>query len=122
MKVIILPVVAAFALAVSAPAADVTAKLTDVHMCCKSCVTGAEKAVATVPGAKATASTDDEDVIITAADKATVQKAVDALTAAGYFGKCDLAGIKVSAATGAKGEKVKTLDVTGVHLCCNSCV
>ena len=28
----------------------------------------------------------------------------------------------MSAKTGAKGEKVKTLDISGVHLCCGSCV
>jgi periplasmic mercuric ion binding protein len=121
MKVFLLPVMAAFALAVSVPAADVSAKLSDVHICCKSCVTGAEKAVATVPGAKAAVSQDDETVTITGADKATVQKAVDALTEAGYFGKCDNADIKVSAATGAKGAKVTTLEVSGVHLCCAKC-
>ena len=122
MKIILLPVIAAFALAVSVPAADVTAKLTDVHICCKSCVTGAEKAVATVPGAKAVVSEDDETITVTAADKATVQKTVDALVAAGFFGKSDNADIKVNAMTGAKGEKVQTLDISGVHLCCGSCV
>ncbi len=31
--------------------ADVTAKISDVHLCCKGCVNGAEKAVGEVDGA-----------------------------------------------------------------------
>src|SRR5262249_33514494 len=50
------------------------------------------------------------------------QKAVDALLAAGYFGKSSDSSIKVKADSGAKDGKVETLTVTGVHLCCKQCV
>lgn len=59
---------------------------------------------------------------ITAADKATAQKAVDALVAAGYYGKSADSGIKLNASTGATSAKVSSLNVSGVHLCCNKCV
>ena len=65
---------------VSARGADVTTKLTDVHLCCKSCVNLAQKTVAdNVPGATAVASQEDDTITVTGPDTATVQKAVDAL-------------------------------------------
>jgi len=110
------------AMAFSAQAADVSVKLTDVHLCCQSCVKGVQKAVSTVPGVTAAADMDDGTVSLTGPDTATVQKAVDALTSAGYFGKSSDASIKVNADTGAKGQKVQSLEVDGVHLCCGKCV
>ena len=102
--------------------ADVTVKLSDVHLCCNSCVKGVDKAVAPVSGASAKSDKDAETVTITAPDKATAQKAVDALVAAGYFGKTTDAGVKVNAKTGATASKVSSMTLSGVHLCCNKCV
>ena len=122
MKLTILSLAAVVALALSARAADVTVKLTDVHICCGSCVTGAQKVIGTVSGAKGEVDKDTKSITITSADKATTQKTVDALVAAGFFGKSSDPSIKLNAETGAKGAKVKTLEISGVHLCCNSCV
>ena len=110
------------ALVLSARAADVTTKLSNVHLCCNSCVTGVKKAVGAVQGAAADVDKDAGTVTLTGPDKATVQKAADALTSAGYFGASSNPDIKIDASTGAKGEKVQTLKVEGVHLCCSSCV
>ena len=115
-------IVIACALTLSAGAADVTAKITSVHLCCKGCVTGAEKAVATVKGATAAVDADAETVSLTGPDKATVQKAADALVAAGFFGKSGDAGVKMAGDTGAKGKQVQSLKLEGVHLCCGKCV
>jgi copper chaperone CopZ len=122
MKISVLAVSAAVALAVSslAYADDANAKINGVHLCCGKCVTGAEKAVESVPGAKATVNKDEGTVTITAPDKATAQKAADALVKAGYFGRSS--DVKMDASTGAKGEKVQKLKVQGVHLCCPKCV
>jgi copper chaperone CopZ len=109
-------------LATQALASDVTVKITDVHVCCDSCVKAAQKAIATVDGAKGAIDKDEKTVTLTGADKATVQKAANALVAAGYFGKSEDGSIKMPMATGAKGKKVQTLKVEGVHLCCNKCV
>jgi len=122
MKTILLSIAAAVALNFSAQAADVTTKISQVHLCCKSCVTGVEKAVATVPGAKAEADQDDGTVTLSGPDAATVQKAAAALTRAGYFGKSSNPEISMDASTGAKGAKVQSLRVEGVHLCCGKCV
>lgn len=106
----------------STRAADVSTKISDVHLCCQSCVRGVEKAVATVKGVAAVVDKDAETVTLAGPDKASVQKAADALVAAGYFGKSSDPGIKLSADTGAKGKKVQTLKLENVHLCCDSCV
>ena len=110
------------ALTVSAWAADVSTKISDVHICCDSCVKGAQKAVADIKGLTTVVDKDDETISLSAADKATVQKAADALVAAGFYGKSSDASIKIDASTGAKGQKVQTLKLDGVHLCCGKCV
>src|SRR3954464_6774445 len=83
MKKLILSIIPALALALSAQAGDVSTKITGVHLCCPSCVKGVDKAVAEVPGVTAAASQDDGTVTLTGPDTATVQKAADALVAAG---------------------------------------
>jgi copper chaperone CopZ len=102
--------------------AESTVKLSGVHLCCKSCVKGVGTAVGTVSGANAACDADAGTVTITAGDDATAQKAVDALVAAGYYGKSENSAVKVNAVTGAKDAKVSTLTVNGVHLCCAKCV
>ena len=122
MKVTLLSLAAAFAVVFTSAATDVSVKLSDVHICCQSCVNGAKKVIGTVSGAKGDVNQDDETITITAADKMTVQKTVDALTAAGFFGKSSDASIKVDASTGAKNVKVKSVTVSDLHLCCQKCV
>ena len=122
MKSVVAVISIAFASIASASAADSHVKITDVHLCCKSCITGVEKAVGAVPGAKAEVDQDAGTVALSAPDAATVQKAADALIAAGYFGKCADANVKLDAGTGAKGAKVQSLKIEGVHLCCGKCV
>jgi copper chaperone CopZ len=122
MKNLFISAILGLALAFSARAADVSVKLTDVHICCQNCIKGVQKAVGTVPGVTAEADMDEGTVSLVGPDTATVQKAVDALTAAGYFGKSSDPNIKVNAETGAKGQMVQSLQVEGVHLCCGKCV
>ncbi len=114
---------AAFLLALSpaAYAADVTVKLSDVHLCCNTCVKDADAAVAEVPGASAVTDPYQKIVLITAPDKATAQKAVDALVAAGYYGTSSDATVKLAMQTGVQDTKVHSLTVEGVHLCCDKC-
>ncbi len=102
--------------------AENSAKLTDVHLCCKSCVTGAEKAIAEVADAKAVVDQDAGTVTLSGPDKATVQKAADALVKAGYYGKSPDSGVKLDAHTGAQNKTVQSSTVEGVHLCCPKCV
>ena len=50
------------------------------------------------------------------------QQAVDALVAAGYYGKSSDASVKLAANAGATDAKVSSLKLEGVHLCCAKCV
>jgi|ERR1017187_3999287 copper chaperone CopZ len=120
MKIILTTI--ALALTLSARAADVTVTLTDVHLCCQSCVKSVAKAVADVTGLTAKADQDAGTVTLTGPDTATVQKGADALVAAGYFGKSSDATIKLNSETGAKNQTVSSLKIEGVHLCCGKCV
>jgi copper chaperone CopZ len=119
----ILPLAAAllFSLA-NAALAESKATLENVHLCCKACVTGVTKAVGKVSGATATCDMKAGKVELSAADAATVQKAVDAIVAAGYFGTSADGAIVVKDTSGAKDAKVSSLKVNGVHLCCGKCV
>jgi copper chaperone CopZ len=122
MKSIFLSIVTVLAFAHLTQAEDVTVKITDVHLCCDNCVKGVAKAVAGIDGIKATADKETKVVEITGPDTAAVQKAADALIKAGYFGQSSDASVKIDSSTGAKGEKVQSLKVEGVHLCCAKCV
>jgi len=106
----------------SVRAADVSGKLTDVHLCCQSCVKGVQAAVGKVQGVTVKADKDEGTVTLSGADQASVQKAADALVAAGYYGKISDGSVKLHPETGATGKKVKSLKVEGVHLCCGKCV
>jgi periplasmic mercuric ion binding protein len=117
-----LPIIASFAIAFSAVAADSSVTLKKVHLCCEACVKGVQKSTKDIEGVTVKADEDSESVTLTSADKATLQKAVNALAEGGYFGESDNAEIKPMAKTGAKGEKVQSLTVGGVHLCCPGCV
>jgi periplasmic mercuric ion binding protein len=101
--------------------AENSVTLTDVHLCCNSCVTGVTKAISSV-NATSVADQDNETVVLTAVDKSTLQQAVNALVAAGYFGKSSDAEIKMVNDSGAKDAKVEGTDINGVHLCCGKCV
>src|SRR2546422_7127117 len=92
----------------AARADETTVKLSHVHLCCNSCVKGVDKAISGVPHASAQCEKEDGTVTITAPDKATAQKAVNALVGAGYFGVSSDPSIKVAAHSGAKSGKVQS--------------
>lgn len=122
MRTFFLSIFAALSITSLAFADATSVTISDVHLCCDSCVKGVDKAVTGVDGATAAADKAAKTVILTAPDKATLQKAADALVAAGYFGKSSDADVKIISVTGAKGEKVQSLKVANVHLCCPKCV
>jgi copper chaperone CopZ len=121
MKSILASVVLALTLALSA-GAETAVKLTDVHLCCQSCVKGVQKIVSKVDGVTAVSDMDERIISLTGPDVATVQKAVNALVAGGFYGKSSDPAITLNSETGAKDEKVKSMKVEDLHLCCPSCV
>lgn len=105
-------------LATSAFAAE-KVTISGVHNCCKKCADGITKAVNSAPGASATVA--KSSVTIAAASAADLQKAADALIAAGYIGDSDNSAVKLQAPA-APDEKVSSVTVSGAHLCCGKCV
>jgi len=122
MKKYSLLTVASLALALSGFAADTSVTLKKVHLCCGACVKGVERSLEDISGVTLKADEESESLTLTSSDKATLQKAANALAEGGYFGVSDHPEIKPVAKTGAKGEKVQSLTVGGVHLCCPGCV
>jgi copper chaperone CopZ len=122
MKKIYLSLAMASVLAFSASAADVTVTISDVHVCCQSCVKAVAKVIATVPSLSGAGDQDADTITLTGPDTATVQKGADALVAAGFFGKSSDPAIKINAETGAKDQMVQSLKIENVHLCCGKCV
>jgi copper chaperone CopZ len=112
----------AIALALSVGAGDGSVKLSGVHLCCQGCTKRVQAAVGTVPGVTASAEQGIGAITLTAADTAAVQAAVDALVAAGFFGESSDAAIEVNGKTGATGQRVQSIEIEGVHVCCNQCV
>jgi copper chaperone CopZ len=121
-SIVVSTLLAAFPLAGISQGADASVKLSDVHLCCGACVTAVDKALAEVKGVTGKADRATKSIVLTGADVAVVQKGADALVAAGYFGKSDNPAVKLNADTGAKGQKVQSLKIEGLHLCCNQCV
>ena len=122
MKKIFTTLAMALALTVSLRAADATDTLSDVHICCGSCVKAINKIAATVPNLTATADQDAGTIVLTAPDTATIQKGADALVAAGFYGKSSDSAIKINAVTGAKNQTMQSMTIEGLHLCCGHCV
>lgn len=122
MKKIISSLAMGLALTFSVRAADATDTLSDVHICCGSCVKVINKVAATVPNLTATADEDAGTIVLTAPDTDTIQKGADALVAAGFFGKSSDPAIKINADTGAKNQMVQSITIKNLHLCCGKCV
>jgi copper chaperone CopZ len=106
--------------------AEVNATLSRVHLCCKGCVTSVEKAVAKVEGAKAVATAKEGSMLgevkVTADNVETLQKAVDAVAAAGFHGRLDSKEVRFKPVKFATGnEKVQRIELAGIHNCCPAC-
>lgn len=121
MKTLLISSMITFAGLAVLQADETTATINNVHLCCKGCVMGAEKAVSTVPGAKVSADQDAGTLTLSGPDAATLQKAADALVRAGYYGKSASPALTLKSNPGAKGKQVQTLEIEGVHLCCAKC-
>lgn len=114
-----------FALAAFARA-ETTITMTGVHNCCGSCSKGITNAALSVSkDIVVDAPAKTTTVKITTKKKTDAKKAVEAIIAAGYFGKVEGEESESKSATkpaAAKPEaKLTKATVSGVHLCCQKC-
>jgi copper chaperone CopZ len=119
-------ILSSVAFSAGAARAEVSATLSSVHLCCKGCVTSVEKSVSKVEGAKAVAATKEGStlgtVTVTADKVENLQKAIDAVAAAGFHGRLDNKEVKFKPVKFEKGkEKVQRIELAGIHNCCPAC-
>jgi copper chaperone CopZ len=101
--------------------AETTIELSKTHLCCPMCVKAVGTILEKIDGVTGKCDTKAKTITITAPNTATAQKAVDALTAAGFHGESSNKDVKVKDDSGAAKGKVKSLTVTGIHNCCRQC-
>lgn len=99
----------------------VTVMLHEMHLCCSACGKRVEEVVAEMEGVKVDIDRKEGVVTLDAPGKKAAQDAVNAMVDAGFFGSSDSHDVDFKG-KGAKAEKVKSVTVTGVHLCCKGCV
>jgi copper chaperone CopZ len=96
-----------------------------VHLCCTSCSDGAEAALEGLKGiSKAGTDRKTKEITFQAATKADATEALNSLAKEGFYGTATFGKeeLKWPDSGAKKGEKVSTIIIEDVHLCCGSCV
>lgn len=105
------------------PAGETLVALTGAHLCCGGCKKSVQSAVEGTGIENYELTITPEDVIsLKAASGKDAQKALDAIAAAGYYGKSDHEAVVIPDLEASDDEQVESLTVSGVHLCCGGCV
>jgi periplasmic mercuric ion binding protein len=99
---------------------ETTVVLKGVHLCCEACVEGVGVALKGVRGVKFQCDMGNRTVTLTGDDDA-VQKALDAVAAAGYHGDTGNERLAMKPPNNVPQGKVKSLKVSGIHNCCWPC-
>jgi copper chaperone CopZ len=100
--------------------AEVKVTVAATHLCCGQCLRGVDAALKDVAGVKHTSNQQAKTIELVAENKEAAQKAIDALAAAGFYGKLDSDQVKFPPIpTGA--ETTQRLELTGIHNCCGAC-
>lgn len=111
----------AMSFSVGAVRAETKVEMKNVHLCCGACIAAVNRTLKTVEGVQGVSDQKAKTVTLTAADTATLQKAVDALVDAGFHGVVESKEITIKDDSGVEKGKVKSLTLTGVHNCCRQC-
>ena len=102
-------------------AAETKVEVKNTHLCCNRCVQVVGQILEKVDGVTGKCDRAARTISITAKDKESAQKAVDALAAGGFTGTIDNKEVTIKDDSGVTKGKVKTLTLTGIHNCCNAC-
>lgn len=100
--------------------ADTTVTLSGVHLCCGRCTKVVNATVDKIADASADINNKAGTITIKALNDERAQKALDALSAAGFYGKSDNKNITIKK-NEAKGTS-KRAEFVGFHNCCKQCV
>ncbi|MCB1062142.1 MAG: hypothetical protein KDN20_04375 [Verrucomicrobiae bacterium] len=102
-----------------APKGETEVTLAGAHLCCGGCKTGVEDAVAGIKDLEVSMS--GSNITVKGKSGNDVQKALDAIAAAGYYGNSDNETVKIADGK-ASDEETDSVKVSNVHLCCGKCV
>src|SRR5688500_12667460 len=100
--------------------AETKVTVSGTHLCCPQCVTIVGSTLKDIAGVKAECRQKDKTIAITADINESAQKAIDALAAAGFYGKLDNKFVKYKDIAVPSGNVTK-VEVSGVHNCCGMC-
>jgi len=104
----------------TAARAETNVTVSETHLCCGQCLKGVEAALKDVKGVTQKSDQGAKTIAIVAENDEAAQKAIDALAAAGFYGKTDNQAVKYKTATAASGT-VEKAEVSGLHNCCGQC-
>jgi copper chaperone CopZ len=106
--------------ALGADEAPVKVTIADMHICCSGCVKAIEKAATKVKDVTVAVDEDEATTTLTAPSYAVMQKAIDGIAKAGFYGKLKDKQVHFPPIKTADG-KVQRLEITHVHNCCRGC-
>lgn len=95
--------------------------LTGVHLCCGGCEKGIEEALADVKDVEFDVSRSSKTVTFTSTSSRKLEDALEALANAGYYGESNHESVKI-ADVKASDKKTDSVEISGLHLCCGSCI
>jgi copper chaperone CopZ len=95
--------------------------LSGVHLCCQGCVNAANAALRSVEGVGSRCDMENRTVSLWAGDDEAARKALDALAAAGFYGRSTNENLAMKPVGDVPGGKVKRVTVSGIHNCCRLC-
>jgi copper chaperone CopZ len=101
--------------------ADVRVEVKGTHLCCPACTAAVNKVLKEIPDVKGGVDQRRRVIHIIAPDDKAAQKALDALSAAGFYGQTGNKALELKDDSGVKPGKVESLSLTGVHNCCGAC-
>ena len=78
---------------------EIKVNLTGVHLCCQGCVNAVDAALMSVEGVQSRCDMANQTVTLTASDRAAARKALDSLTAAGFYGNSNNQQLAMKAAS-----------------------
>jgi mercuric ion binding protein len=112
--------VAAALLLATSLRAETKVTISGTHLCCGQCLKAVETTLKDIPGVTHKSSQEAKTIELTAENDEAAQKAVNALAAAGFYGKTNSDKVKY-APVDAASTAVLRLEVSGVHNCCGAC-
>lgn len=101
-------------------AAETKVTISETHLCCGQCLKAVDATLKDMPGVTHKSSQAEKTIELTAENDAAAQKAIDALAAAGFYGKLNNDKLKYKPVA-ASDATVEKLEVAGIHNCCGSC-